>query len=548
MITAKKEAFNLKLLKFSSVQLRSMRPVTSLDVFESFNTTDFHDQGLYSTQIFGSVGDRLRDTTFAYVDIKTTIVHPLLVRTVGRLRAMYIEIMEGRTYAVWNDKTKEFDKSSESEGSTGYSFFMSHWNDLVFEKSSSLIRNQRVDLLDLWRETGVYNKILVLPAGLRDVEIGDTGRPREHEINPIYRKMLSISNALVSSRHSNDPIYDRARSSLQSNFNLLYETIERLINGFIEDKWTSRRIVNGTRNVVSSQDPSVEDLDDLSTPDSDSTIMGLWQLTKGALPVSISKLRGGVVEHVFGTVEGGARLIDPVTLISETVQVDSNVYDRWMTSEGLEKVISRQESSDIRHKPVLIEGRYIALVYRPKDRMVFKVFYDIGELPENFSKDDVYPLSNMELIYLCNYRGWNDLRVINTRYPVTGDSSALSSKIFVATTVVSDRRVELTDDWEMPEDPTDFVAGAYPNFTDKTYIDAVKVSPFKIRPAGGDYDGDTFSNNVVFTEEAIREIDKYLSTREAHIDPSGGMRGSSHIDTTEYVLYNLTGDPSDDAI
>jgi hypothetical protein len=54
------------------------------------------------------------------------------------------------------------------------------------------------------------------------------------------------------------------------------------------------------------------------------------------------------------------------------------------------------------------------------------------------------------------------------------------------------------------------------------------------------FDGDTVSVNVAYTEQSIREIDEYFESRRAHVNPSGGLRASAAIDTTELVLHNIT--------
>lgn len=56
------------------------------------------------------------------------------------------------------------------------------------------------------------------------------------------------------------------------------------------------------------------------------------------------------------------------------------------------------------------------------------------------------------------------------------------------------------------------------------------------------FDGDTCSALVVYSEEAMREINTSLHSREAYTDPSGGMRTSAKTDTIALVMRNMTGD------
>lgn len=540
-----KEPFNLSILKLTSVETRGLKPITSLDTFENVGSKNFHPEGLFSTEIFGRAGDDVRDVTFSYIDTKAQMLHPLIHRTIERTTRFYIDIYNGKEYARWNDKTKQFERSTELDGDTGAGFFLKHWNDIKFEKSDSQIRNQRVTFIDKYRDVAIQDKILVLPAGVRDAEIDALDRVKEHEINPIYRSILSISNTIGRPPAIDDSIYDRSRVSLQSKFNELYGLIESIVEGkkgFAQSKVGSRRIINGTRNVISAMDQSLSNIDDPLAPTADDTIIGLWQLSRGVLPVTLPKLRNHILNNVFMTNDGSVPLIDKKTLKREFVNVTAQTFDRWTTQEGLERLVNLQSNKHLRSMPVEIEGRYLALVYKPVKDKVFKIFFDIDELPEGYSKDDVYPITNMELIYLCNYREWNKFRMMNTRYPVAGEGSTYPSKVYVKTTVVSESRVELDSDWGYPALPHENTATQYPVFEPASYVDTAMISPYRTSKSQADYDGDTFSNNILFTKESLEEIDRYLNTREAHIDPLGGMRASCEIDTTKYVMFNLTGD------
>lgn len=535
--------FNIKLLKLDPSQLRLLNPITSLDRFEGAGSGNFHEGGLFSTEIFGRVGDDARDNTFAYIPLKTSILHPIVYERLERLKRLYIGILSGKEFAIWNDQKKDFESSDELEGETGYQFFMSHWDELVLAKGDSEIRKQRVDLINKFRDEAVLSNVLVMPAGLRDAEIDSLGRTREDEINEHYMRLIGISNTIAKSTKSDSSVLDSPRFALQKAFNNVYETIENMLSGkkgFLQDKWGARKIFDGTRNVITSMDISAPDLNAENYPGPDDTVMGLWQVSRGAMPVTIARLRQNILSNVFGDVEGNVRLIDTKTLQSEFVQVSPQTYDRWTTTEGLEKVIGMQAMVGIRSKPVMVEGRYLMLVYKPKGNSVFKLFNEIGELPETADKKDVYPITYEELIYLCNYREWNDLCVISTRYPVTGEGSTYPSKVFVRTTVNSEARVELGPDWE-PMDAEENTAQVYPIFDPESYIDSSMVHPYRLAGLGGDYDGDMVSNNILYTQEAIDETERYLNSRAAHVDPAGGLRASASIDTTNLVMFNMTG-------
>ena len=540
---ADREAFNVNLLQVDERKIRLLTPVGTLDIFDSRDTGKLHAEGFYSTEIFGEFGSKERDQTFSYINLKTEILHPIIFKRLMRIRKFYTEIMAGKKFAIFDDEKKDFVEKKRGEGQTGYSFFIKHFPELDIPKGDSEIRKQRVELINRYKDKARLNYALIMPSGLRDIEIDDFGGVEEDEINPLYRRLFGISSTIEKTTQTDDPALDNARYAQQLSFNLIYDYIEEMLTGkkgFIQQRWGARRIFNGTRNVITSMDVSSPELGREDYPGVEDTVMGLWQLSKGALPITIHKLRTNILASRFGDSEGQARLVDPKTYKSQWVDIDSSTYDRWVSSEGLERIISLQASSDYRSMPVTVEDYYLALVYKPKDWEVFKIFDDIDELPEGYSKDDVYPITYMEMIYLANYRNWNDLRVVITRYPVSGEGSTYPSKVYVRTTVNSESRVELDKNWQPMEPEGENTALVYPIFDPPTYIDSTMVHPSRVGGLGADYDGDTVCANVIYTKEGIEEIDQYFQSRQAYVDPKGGMRASMHIDNVKLVMHNLT--------
>ena len=106
--------FNIRLLDLTPDKLKLIKPVTSLDIFDH-TKTNFHDEGLYSVAIFGRIGDPMRDKRFSYIDVKIPIFHPIIFRCLKRIKALYIEIIEGSSYAIFDNTTNDFVKSTQEE-------------------------------------------------------------------------------------------------------------------------------------------------------------------------------------------------------------------------------------------------------------------------------------------------------------------------------------------------------------------------------------------------------------------------------------------------
>lgn len=478
--------FNVELLKLTPSRLEGIRPVTSIDFFENANG-DLHEDGLFSIPIFGRIGSEERDQRFSYIDIKLEVLHPVIYERLSKLKAIYKGIIGGTQHAVWDKEKLDFVASDEVSGQTGYSFFMQHWKKIAFVRNDSIIRDMRIQLIEKYKDRAMTSKIIVMPAGLRDIETGDDGRIEYGDINGLYRKLISTASTIPDTDGiATDPTHDLARTMLQNTFNELYAFIEQMITGkrgFLQSKWASRAVFNSTRNVITAADLSTEFLGGVNAPKYTDTTFGLYQLSRMLLPKVIFMLRSGYLSEIFRFGDNRALLVEPATLSSEVVDLSSETYDRWVTNEGLEKVVASYGEVGLRDRPITLDGRYLALIYVGPDA-TFKVFHDINDLPEGFDRKYVRPISLVELLYLSGYREWNNYIAFVTRYPVTGVGSCYPSTTRVKTTIVGEIRRELGPDWLPLEDTQP--ATEFPILPAAAYLDSQVVNTTRLAQLGGD--------------------------------------------------------------
>lgn len=453
--------FNIYILNLTAAKLANMKPVTVLDSTDGA-TSDFHPNGLFSTEIFYKVGDRRRETTFSYIDIKLSIFHPLIYNAIVKMKRFYADIMSCKKYAKWNEQTKDFELTTPVDGRTGMHFFIEHWLEINFAETGSTQREQFIMLLKKYRETALTSNIAVLPAGLRDMEVDDTGRKNEDEINTFYRKFLAISNSISNSSVTNNPeIVDKARFEMQKNFNLLYDTLENMVKGkkkLFSGSMVGRRIQNGTRNVITAGNSSVRKLGEPGNPTFNSTIMGLYQFSQAIAPVTIHHVRE-LIRDIFLDVNQPANLIDPKTLLNKPIQLPAKIYDRWGTNEGLRKTIAEYREESVRDVPIKISGNYLALMYEGPDN-TFCLFGSIDQLPKDKDKKHVRPATLTDLLYIALYKDSNTFPVFVTRYPVVGIGSIYPSMVHLRVTAKYEKRRRLDAGWN--DMGNEWVAIEYP--------------------------------------------------------------------------------------
>ena len=479
--------FNISLLPADSIRIKAMFGVQSLDIFSS--GTEFHPQGLYSTVIFGQVGTPQRQQKSSYIDTRTEVMHPKVFQELVKLKGLYQGIAAGSTYAIWDDKLKDFIKSNIIDGKTGYSFLMDHFHDIIHATNDSAIRDLRIKFLNKAHDQCMYRYIVVIPAGLRDIEIGDDGRPTEDDINLLYRKLIRSANTIsIYSNKVNDPVLNTVRWNLQKTWNEIYDHIESVCSGkrgFILSKVAARNIHGGTRGVITGMDPAPHTLGSKEAVTINDSICGLHQYLKGTVELSIYNIRTGPLQPVIEFLPTLAYVVDAKTLKRKNITPSPFIVNNWGTEEGLEKLINGFEKETARHKPIMIDGDYAALLYR--DHKQFKVFYDIETLPSGFSKSNVKPITWMEMFYISVYVQSKHVAGTLTRYPIESMGSIYPSNIYLKTTVRSESLIMLNDAWHPMSD--EYKAVQFPILNEPS-IDSFSPHVSHYKELNADNDGD----------------------------------------------------------
>ena len=537
-----KNPFNIELLSMSNSVFKRIRPTTSLDIFEGASKV-LHSDGLYSTETYGMVGSPERFSKFSYVDIGVEVLHPKIYKDIIRIKKAYGGIINGREYAIWDKKVKEFVMADALTGETGYSFFMSHINELKLARTKSDVRNIRIDVFEKNRKANLLtsNKILIIPAGIRDVEIDDAGRTTVPEINDLYRKLIAISKTVtIVDGNANVSFNDTIRWNIQRTFNEIYDTLYEMINGkkgFIQAKFASRKIFNGTRNVLSNMDLSTNTFNKDTYVGPHVTVCGLYQGMMGQPSITKFHLKREFLDEQFGGGLDNVQLVDMKTLELKYVQLEGVVYEKWYSGEGLFKTMGAFVDPKLRHKPIIIGGSYLHLVYR--DDKGFLLLKDIKDLPESFDPALVKPITYAEFFFIATYKRFKTSVGAATRYPITGMGSIYASKIQIRTTFSSFAITRYEPNGNLSEDKEDFT-NFYPD-TSSTFLDTMIVSTVRLAALGADFDGDKLSLNFAESKEAIDEIHTKLGLLTSYISPLGGLELSAgNSDVFEFISHNLT--------
>lgn len=536
-MAAQQLPFNIDLLVLKDQDVKNIRPVKVHDIFQSASR-NFHSDGLFSIETFGKVGEEKRNRLFSYIDMHISVFHPVIFKALCDLKGLYGEILSGKAYASFDPDTKDFSRSDAIDGFTGFNFFLKHFKELTFEEKPSAKREFNIKVINKYRDNCLLDKLVVMPAGLRDYTIDDsTGKPSQDEINGMYLKVLSIASVIENvNAKINAEYLDSARFNLQIAVMNIYDYIKNMLEGkskLILGKWASRKIVNSTRNVITSFIPDSQELHSPKTVGANESVIGLYQYLRMILPLAVKHVRDTFLSDIFIGPNSPVILINKKTLAKESVYLDADHYDEWMTFEGLEKTFARFGEESSRHEPLEVDGYYMGLIY--DDGKNYRFVQDLTELPEGRDAKYLRPMTFTEFLYLSVYKDAREVPCFLTRYPVTGFGSIYPSYVYLKTTVKASIKHELGADWK----PTGAIAYEFP-IAGMQFYNSMSPSINKLSRLGADFDGDVMSATAVWTDEAKAEIKSYLASKNYYVGVNGKVAFSSSNDIVDLVLSNMT--------
>lgn len=540
-MSQKMKKFDVTVMDTKTDRFKYIKPVTSMDTFQGMSK-DFHDDGLFSTSIFGKVGTPDRNTRMSYINSKINVFDPKIYYLICSLKQLYKNIIAGTVYAKWDAKEKDFVKSTNIDGSTGFNFFLQHWKEIRFVKNTSQTRSDAIDVVNKYKDIALTSKIMVIPAGLRDVEINNNEEITKHEINDFYVKLLSVANSLPDSGTLDSQLTDRSRLTLQLTFCELYDYLSKLTGqekkSFMRRKWGSRRVKYGSRNVIVALPTLPSVVGDKRVIRYNETGIGLYQASAVYSPVLAHKLLEGYLTHCKNPNEGMMNLVNVKTLIREEVQLKPKLIDRWLTPTGIFKTIDSLADQHIRNTPIRVGEHYLGLVY--KDDKYFRLISDINDLADSGLKvENVHPITYGELFYIHGYEWYSDYPATVTRYPINGYRSIYPTYPHVMTT---NRNFDLIPLDENLKPREGISAPHYPDTTDDNWFDAMATHSSRLVGLGADFDGDMCNFNPIFSDESRLAIKNYLNSKAAYLNSAGQLLNNPFHETLERILYSLTGD------
>ena len=187
----------LNLLDIESfIKKNKLEQITSSQIFIAKDK--LNPEGLLSESIFGMIGSNKRRLRFAYIDTKQTFFHPEVWKFINHLDPIFVEVLNDKNTFTFQDG--QF--IPDPKGETGFIFFIKNFRKINFKKLSTYkSKRKEITFIENNLNKILINKVLVLPAGLRDIHLSSSAHTKIQfsDITSLYRTLLQQIKLITDS-------------------------------------------------------------------------------------------------------------------------------------------------------------------------------------------------------------------------------------------------------------------------------------------------------------------------------------------------------------
>lgn len=540
------------------IKVNELKAITNPMFFARTNmpTVD----GLLSNEIFGITKDD-RTTIFAYIDLAGEyFLHPLAYKIWSRLDSnVKLCVYEMDTFVYDPEKGK---LKSDPKGETGLKFLMKLIKTVDFKKTGSSKREVKINFLEKYREKLFMKDVVVIPAGMRDVNTEADGKVGVGEINKLYNAVVRDAKALQESDDYGLSLNGTLRGRIQDNIVKIYNWFifgrDPLTGADAQASGLSRKLGLirragmkksfdwGSRLVICTQNLRKEKLSDLDV-DLDSIGLPLAAVCANLFPYMLYWIR-----NWFSN-----RLSDVQSLTvynTKTKKLEQTKIDSWQTvysDERIKKEIGRFMHG-MSNRFVPIEAPIMNPTKGTNYYLQFKGYNvpneDIANklINDQMSKESFHlnsrPLTWCDLIYMAAMEVTKDKMTLITRFPMDSYYNQFPAKIKVISTIETEPILVWNTFYK--KYPKITLADINQNSSNH-FVDVALPNNVRLGSIGGDFDGDTVSSKVPYSIEANDELYKAINAKIHYI----GFGGINKMETSHegaQAIYNITMNLPDD--
>lgn len=496
------------------IRVNNLKPVTNpIAIKGDVPTTD----GLFSYEIFGT-SQAARMGTPAYIDLKGKYLPGHLAL---KLKAYDRKLSD----LLFSNKRFILDKdgnliADEENGETGPAFLYEIWDKYKPESKKTILTKEVEESFSKKREDLFVDKIIILPAGLRDFTLG-TKQMRLKELNDTYT--LLLNQVLTVDMYADSLGF--VRNLTQSRIQAILVEIYEIINigkvkgspskyGFLKKSVASKNPKYTSRSVISAMNYNTETWKDIPVKYKETGIP-IAQVCSTFFPFVAYELKQ-FFDNEF--LRGGK-----YPFYTEDNNIEYRNIEESYDYEEIQKMINRFIKSPYnRFDKVKIPGKH--------DKNYYMAFTG------RFIKEDKKILraaTLTDVLYLACLKAVKSKIIDTTRFPLESINGQFPGRVAILTTT-------RTHSIMIGEE-------VYPNYPHiesykdpiNAFVDTVQFSHTKLSAIGGDYDGDQTGEKSRFSNQACLDGEKFMNSPGFYLTPGGDFMRS--IDK-EMVLtaYSIT--------
>lgn len=489
-----------------SIKVNDLQEVKSQVIYRSSQNT-FHPEGLYSEEIFGQTTEE-RMYRCAYIKLPIHVFNPDVAKTIisrggGIIKKMaYAEVkcnlVDGVLVADNNGKY------------CGLKDLYDIWEKIDIRKTLRTRSQDNIDILTKTPKRLLFNdKVLVLPPECRKIGMKN-GRMVRSELSTLYMKIIGLKSVSAHATSTNTyQLYNKLQDAVMD----IYTYIRKFVgskDGFFQQNLLAKTCTWTVRNVISA--PSYK---------SDDVNIGIFRT---GYPLDcVCSLFGPLVKFQMKQFLSFNN-IQNIHPNKNEVKPDeiANIYDDRMI-EDLFKIFLENYGSRFR----------ILYLDAAKKKPIMFEAYDLKK-NERISR----PLTLTDVIYLCCklVSVDADRLVYTVRYPIGNHFGAFFSRVFLLSTI---NTTSISFQGEtFPHYPV-----IDPNMPHNkvaiSFSSTITPSNSRLKPIGGDYDGDTVKSVGIWSDEANEKARKLMYSKIYNITPEGSSVYEIGIECLN-GLYALT--------
>lgn len=532
------EAMKIFICTDKIIEENGLEPVTNATPFTNIAAKITSPDGLYSEEIFGYTQSE-RNLNHAYIDLKRKFFHPYVYEVLVELHSKIKDVCMygGEKFYYINKEGKYEEVTDETDpnfniDNTGLDYVIRTFRKLKYTKNESRKHNDNVEFItSLSDDEALISKYMVIPRSYRDYS-SQGGIKSVDPVNNHYSKLISLSNSLESG--ITGYISHRTMFMIQKILVELRQYGQKLLEkkeGLIHKSVLAKNTTYGARGVI-----SVPSLVGCDFPDDCQVNV----LTTG-LPLSVCIQAGYpfiiryLVEWVEKDLHGGPMVVYEISESSgksERKEVRLKNHIDIFDVKYLEKKLKQfVKGYGGRWQPIKVTTEDDKEMY-----LAFTGRHNIHVNDPGAASIVNRPLTWCDMFYMAAEDMLSSKHIYSTRYPAEDYFGIEPARLAVLSTIKT-----------TPMYVNGKIYRHYPvidPFADeitvsRAFIDTISVPNLALEGYKGDYDGDTVSTKMVFSEEANAEAEDLLFSMTNFVTIAGSIIRRLGKEST-LCMYNMT--------